>query len=121
VKGVLVPDTKNLPFGWRRGQVVNTRIKPLGIWPGWQHALTILKVDDQTRTISTREHGGPLKSWNHTIKVNAVDDRRAIYVDEIELEARFLTPLLWLSSFFFFKYRHWRMKKLVGRLSRKNV
>jgi hypothetical protein len=119
VKGILITDAANLPFGWEGGQVINTRIRPLGIAPGWLHSLTVLKVDDETHTITTQECGGPLKLWNHIIKVNQLDSTKATYVDEIELEARLFTPVLWLSSYLFFKYRHWRMKQLVERLTRK--
>ena len=37
--------------------------------PAYRHTIEVIDVDEHTHTIRTHEHGGVLRAWNHTLKV----------------------------------------------------
>lgn len=44
--------------------------------PASRHHITVVDVDAATHTIRTHEHGGALRTWNHTLHAEALEEGR---------------------------------------------
>lgn len=104
----------DLPERWQPGLVLRSRLYLFGLLPGGMHELRITRVDDQRREIQTTEHGGLLRVWNHTIRVEPDGVARCRYTDRVEIEAGLLTPMVWLVAHVFFRYRQMRLRRYKG-------
>ena len=81
--------------------------------PAWSHELRMVRFDEDSREILTNEQGGPVKVWNHRIKVDPLSKKRCLYTDELELDAGALTPFIWLFAHLFYRYRQMRWRSLA--------
>jgi hypothetical protein len=81
--------------------------------PAYRHTIEVLSVDDATHTIRTHEYGGRIRSWNHTLRAEAVGPGRCRYSDTIEIDAGWFTDLVALGAAGIFRYRHRRWHKLI--------
>jgi hypothetical protein len=87
----------------------------LHVIPLSRHTIEVTAVDPDRRTITTHEHGGLLRVWDHTLHVEPVDDRTCRYADTIEVDAGGLTPLVARIATAIFRYRQRRWHRLVRR------
>lgn len=83
--------------------------------PLWRHTIQLVDVDAATRTLRSREHGGIVKRWNHTLHVEPVDEERCRYSDTVEIDAGHLTRVVAASGVVLYRYRHRRWRKLVRK------
>ncbi|HTQ21768.1 hypothetical protein [Mycobacterium sp.] len=83
--------------------------------PAYRHTIEVVEVDEATKTVRTRENGGVLKIWNHTLHVEAVDENSCRYSDTIDIDAGPLTPIAATVATGLFRYRQRRWHKLVRR------
>jgi hypothetical protein len=81
--------------------------------PAYRHTIEIVEVDDATRTVRTHEHGGVLRTWNHTLHVEALDENTCRYSDTIEIDAGPATIVVAAAATGIFRYRQRRWRKLV--------
>lgn len=107
---------EGLPSPMRAGARVTLRLVLLGVVPAWTHTLAVESVNDARRELQTREHGGPIRVWNHLIRVEPLGDTRCRYTDVLDLHAGILTPLVGLYAHAFFVYRQARWRTLAKRL-----
>lgn len=99
-------------------------------WPGGVHRVTlhlfgILPLGPQIIDVSwpaappgearLRDNGhGPLiKRWDHAITVRDNGDGTSTYIDELDIGAGLLTPLVWLSAQALFIHRQRRLLALA--------
>jgi len=101
------------PAVWQEGQTVHTRLLLFGFIPGWKHQLTFERISDLDMELSTCEAGGLNSCWNHDIEVRRLSSEQCHYVDRIDIEAGWATPLVWLYAHLFYRYRQWRWHQLV--------
>ncbi|OBK46517.1 hypothetical protein A5656_03665 [Mycobacterium gordonae] len=85
--------------------------------PAYRHTIEVVEVDQPTGTIRTHEHGGLLKTWNHTLRVEALRADSCRYSDTIDIDAGALTGAAAAIANGIFRYRQRRWRKLVGRMS----
>ncbi|OBJ96061.1 hypothetical protein A5638_18900 [Mycolicibacterium fortuitum] len=83
--------------------------------PAYRHTIEVLDVDDTTRTIRTHEYGGVLRSWDHTLHVEAVTGHSCRYSDTVEIDAGRLTFVVTVLARGIYAYRHRRWRKLVAK------
>ena len=83
--------------------------------PAYRHTIEIVEVNDATKTVRTHEHGGMLKTWNHTLHVEALDENSCLYSDTIEIDAGPATAIVAAAATGIFRYRQRRWHKLVRR------
>lgn len=81
--------------------------------PAYRHTLEIADVDEATHTIRTKEHGGIVRAWNHTLHVEPNDDGTCRYRDTIDIDAGPATPIVAAIATGIFAYRQRRWRKLV--------
>lgn len=82
-----------------------------GVIPGWTHHLTIKRLDPTE--IYTNEHGGPVRTWNHRLMFEPIDDRSCRYTDEIETDDGVHGLLTRAFVRVMFRHRHRRWRKLA--------
>ena len=95
---------------WREGETVVGWVFLFGVIPFSRHHLHIERIDGTARVLSSREHGGLIRTWNHDIVVTPLDETSCTYRDRIELRAGVVTPLiaLWARWFYRMRQRRWR-------------
>jgi hypothetical protein len=86
----------DLPRRWpAQGGVVRIeRLLLLCVVPAWSHELRFVRLDDEEYEMLTSERGGPIREWNHRIRVEPLSERLCCYTDEVEVRAGVLTPLV---------------------------
>jgi hypothetical protein len=80
--------------------------------------LHVARIDDSTRTLSSREFGGLIRTWNHDIVVTPIDGTSCSYRDRIEIRAGVVTPLIVVYARWFYRMRQRRWRALAKGLSR---
>jgi len=105
------------PETFSEGQEIHTRLIFFHILPAWKHVLKVVRLDGQARELYSNEAGGPIRVWNHLIKIDPVSDTRCRYTDQIEIRAGWMTLGVWLYAHVFYRYRQWRWKKLIRQMS----
>jgi hypothetical protein len=83
--------------------------------PAYRHTIEIVEVDEAGKTVRTHEHGGILKAWNHTLRVEPVDERSCRYSDTVDIDAGVATSLVAALALGIYRYRQRRWHKLVRR------
>lgn len=74
-----------------------------------------MKIDKETNTISSHESGLLARVWNHDISFHEVAPGVVSYTDEIEIQAGWLTPAIWLFAHLFYRHRQRRWKVLLSQ------
>ncbi|CAM2731099.1 hypothetical protein BST27_09205 [Mycobacterium intermedium] len=83
--------------------------------PAYRHTIEVIEVDESTRTIRTREHGGVIDTWNHTLHVEPVSEDSCRYSDTVDIDAGVFTAVVVGVANGIYRYRHRRWRKLVRR------
>jgi hypothetical protein len=102
----------------RAGEVGTFWLVAFHVVPAYRHTLEILSVDGDTRTISTHEHGGVLRRWDHVLHAEPDGDDRCVYSDTVTIDAGRLTPVVAALAVGIYRYRQRRWHKLVRRTTR---
>lgn len=97
------------------GDELSGRIWWLGAIPSWRHHLRLVHVGPNE--LYTNERGGPVRVWNHRLTFTPLGDARCRYTDEIELDAGWQTPFVWLFAQLAFRYRQRRWRALARVLA----
>jgi ligand-binding SRPBCC domain-containing protein len=92
------------------------RLLFFGVLPAWKHEIHVTRLDDAAHEIRTEERGGPVRTWRHRITVDEEGWGSTRYLDEIEVSAGVLTPLVWFYAQLFYRYRQWRWRRLARTL-----
>ncbi|UTM37873.1 hypothetical protein MX572_03365 [Rhodococcus pyridinivorans] len=87
----------------------------LHVLPAYRHTIEVVEVDPATRTVRTREHGGVLRQWNHTLHVEPVGENLCRYSDVVDIDAGRLTPVAVAVAGVLFRYRQRRWHRLVRK------
>ena len=102
---------------WQEGETVVGWVFLFGVVPFSRHHLCVARIDDSERTLSSREHGGLLKKWNHDIVVTSIDAQRCSYRDRIDVDAGVFTPVVGMYARWFYAMRQRRWRALARRLT----
>lgn len=111
-----VQDGETLPDQWVEGDSFTLDMRAFQAIPLGPHTLTIERVDPDAYEIQTREHSELIQRWDHHIRVEYVAEDLTRYVDEVEIDAGWLTGPIWLFAQWFFRHRHRRWQGVADRL-----
>ncbi|HTX97987.1 MAG TPA: hypothetical protein VME67_26065 [Mycobacterium sp.] len=81
--------------------------------PVYRHTIEIVQIDETHKTVRTHEYGGILKAWDHTLKVQAIDEQSCRYSDTVDIDAGAATPMVAALAIGIYRYRQRRWHKLV--------
>lgn len=116
--GVLrFPAAERLDRAWQVGDEVRGWTFLVGIVPLSRHRLRIATIDDGRHTMTTDEAGGIVRSWRHELTVSPLDDDQCEYVDRIDIDAGWLTPLVAGFAVVLFRHRQRRWRTLAPLLA----
>lgn len=102
---------------WQQGEEVVGRLWLLGLVPFSRHHLRLVRLDADARVLSSDEHGGPIRSWQHDIEVEPLDGGRCRYTDRVAIDAGWATLPVAAFAWAFYGYRQSRWRRLARRLS----
>ena len=102
---------------WREGETVVGWVFLFGFLPFSRHHLHVASIDESTRTLSSREFGGVITTWNHDIEVIPIDATTCRYRDRIEIEAGIMTPVIVVYARWFYRMRLRRWRALANGLT----
>lgn len=114
---ISIPAIRDRQDEWRECETVEGWVFLFGFLPFSRHHLHLARIDDVTRTLSSRESGGLITRWDHDIEVTPIDDARCVYRDRIEIEAGVMTPLVVVYARWFY----WMRQRRWGALARRMV
>jgi hypothetical protein len=106
-----------LDHSWQVGARYPLKLYFMKLIPLGRHDIQIVRIDEETNTIVSRESGQLARVWNHKIYFQAVTPGKVSYTDEIEIEAGWRTPGIWLFAQLFYRHRQRRWKMLLRNLS----
>jgi len=109
---------ESFPEQWRVGETICCRSYMFGVVPLGTRMVSFDTIDNQAREIHTREADPLVRSWNHVIRVEVADGGSTRYSDDVEIDAGWLTPVVWLFAQCFYRHRQRRWKTVANRLSR---
>lgn len=101
----------------RQGERGTGWLMAFHVIPAYRHTIEVTEVDEATGTIRTREHGGVLKAWNHTLHVEALQADSCRYSDTVDIDAGLFTGAVVAIASGIYRYRQRRWRKLVRRMS----
>lgn len=114
-KWVTFKSVNPFPEEWEVGVPIITEVLMFGRPPGSPYAFTFEQIDPRRYRMRTRESGGLVKEWIHTMYTEAVSDDCCRYTDVVEVDAGLLTPMLWLYVKLYYRYRHKRWLELLQK------
>lgn len=90
---------------WVEGETVRGWMFFFGFLPVARHSLTFTTLNDSTREFRTAEHGGIIRSWQHSITVTPLDAVSCAVDDTVTFDGGIATPLLDLTVRVFYWIR----------------
>jgi hypothetical protein len=107
----------DLPEIRSEGYTVETRVKLMGFIPAWKHHQRFARIDDEKREMLVQERAGLYDVWDHLMRVEPLGDTRCRFLDQIEVAAGPLTPVVWASAAVLCAIRMRRLRELARVLS----
>ncbi|MCE5209133.1 MAG: hypothetical protein AB1649_28620 [Chloroflexota bacterium] len=103
-----------LPETWVEGSY-QVRMKIFGWFSFGKHWIVISKPQAENGPYHIRDngYGDHIKKWDHWINIQDALDEKTLYTDQVDIEAGLLTPVVWLFSQVFYRYRQRRWRELV--------
>jgi hypothetical protein len=103
------------PERWSEGPM-QCKMYIFGIIPVGVHTIHIENIDQKNFQIQSREHDRLVPRWDHLISIKALDDNRSLYRDTIEIDAGWLTFVVWAWANWFYRHRQRRWRALAKTL-----
>ena len=110
---------ESFPEIWRQGATVGARCYLFGFIPQGRRELFFERVDDAAREIQTREHDPLIRHWDHLLRVQSAGGGHCRYSDTVDIDAGWLTLLVWLFALCCYHHRHRRWGRLIRKLQKK--
>ena len=121
----LVRFATKLPARWTVGDTVNLRScrrNRSGQWgKAHNYYVTFTKIDPINHVMVTKEHGGPVWSWQHTISFMETEDGGCILIDTIEIHAWPVTAAVCRFAGMYYLHRQARLCAFADRWRRRMV
>jgi ligand-binding SRPBCC domain-containing protein len=95
------------------GETGSGRLWVFGVVPAYRHTIHVTGVDEASGTITTHEHGGVLRAWDHTLHVEPAGPARSRYRDTVAVDAGWLTGLVAATAVGIYRYRQRRWRALA--------
>lgn len=111
----VVPIDRRFPERWREGSM-QCKVYMFGIIPFGLHTIELEKIDEKTHHIQSRERGSLVARWDHLISIKPLDDKRSIYRDTVDIDAGWLTFVVWAWANLLYRHRQRRWRALAKTL-----
>lgn len=100
---------KNKALVWNEGSVFQFKFKLFDTIPFGIHTINVVEFNEKSYRIYTNESNTHVPIWNHRIILSPIDESRVKYTDEVEINAGWKTPFvyLWAKCFYSHRQRKW--------------
>jgi hypothetical protein len=105
------------PERWLAGETIRCRSSLLGILPLGMRTIHFERIDPDAGEIQSRESDRLVQRWDHLVRVRPDANGGCRYSDEVEIEAGWRTPLVWLFAQGLYRFRQRRWRGLARRLA----
>lgn len=108
-------DPQAFPAVWSPGRYL-VRLRMFGVVPIGTQWIVISVPEAGPARYRLRDDGsGSLVStWDHWITIDPLEGNRCRYTDEVEIQAGWRTPFVWLFARLFYTHRQRRWQRLVA-------
>ncbi len=113
---IVVIQGQEWPERWSESAALRCRSFLFGLIPLGLRTLQFERVDPQAREIRTHEFDPLCRRWDHCVRVRELPNGQTKYSDTVEIDAGWLTPLVWLFASCFYRHRQRRWHRVVQRL-----
>ncbi len=110
-----IPALAGRPEPFREGESGTGWLFLFHLLPFSRHTIRLAELDPDTRTMRSREHGGLLRAWNHTLHAEPLGEGRSRYIDKVEIDAGALTGVVAWVAVWIYRYRQRRWRRLARR------
>lgn len=97
----------------KQGDVINFEVKPFYSSKWNPYTVEMELVDDQNMSFVSMEKGAGIKEWKHTMSV-VPEGQGARQIDEIYIDAGFLSGLVAMAAKRMYKKRDLPRRKILG-------
>lgn len=103
------------PPRWEPGEY-KAGLRVFGVVPFGTQVLGIEFPPTGDHVYQVRDNGRSelVRTWNHLVTIEAIDEGRCRYTDEVIVHAGLLTPVVWAFAWFLYRHRQRRWKRLVA-------
>lgn len=103
------------PLYWKTGTKVHLALRLFSIFPLGPHSIDFVQVEPTEKVIQTVENGLLIPCWKHRMKViNGNGSNESILLETLTINSGWRTLPLYVTARLFFKYRHFRLRKLLS-------
>lgn len=99
-------------FQWQVGSRSTYHFRLFGLIPYGTHTIRIERFDEDV--VQSRESNEHVPVWNHRITLKNLGTSTE-YTDEVEIEAGWKTPFIWLWAKAFYAHRQCKWIRLLKR------
>ena len=97
---------------WKAGAVFSFAFKLFGSVSLGEHQISVVRFDKDG--IYTNEGNSFCPIWNHRINLVEIDESHTQYTDEVEIDAGWKTPFVYLWAKAFYSHRQKKWLKLLS-------
>lgn len=98
---------------WEEGQTLSFHFKLFGVIPFGVHTIHVNRFCEETCEVDTSEYNPHVPVWNHHIYLTEAGGDGVQYTDEVELNAGWKTPFVYLWACAFYRHRQKKWLKLL--------
>jgi hypothetical protein len=114
--GIRCRGPQRLPQRWSEGSSYLLQLSLFNLVPLGAHTVYFESIDRDRLEIQTRESGPFVSQWDHRITIRSVPQSGCLYIDEVEIKAGWLTPVVAFLAQRFFRHRHKRWAAVARQL-----
>ncbi|MBR3358083.1 MAG: hypothetical protein IKG46_09695 [Solobacterium sp.] len=102
---------------WTAGRSSAYRFRLFGVIPFGTHTIHIVRFDPEG--VCSHEGNEHVPVWNHEITMIPLDGNHTKYTDQVEMQAGWKTPFIWLWANAFYAHRQRKWIRLLKETEQK--
>jgi len=101
------------PERWTEPQRIRLRTFLFGSIALGESTIEVQSIDPQSHIIETLERDQIVRRWRHRMAIRPAARNQSLYSDTVDIEAGFLTPLVWAFARLLYRHRHRRWRTVI--------
>lgn len=97
---------------WQTGENYDFRFRVFCLIPFGTHHIHVVRFGLK-EGIYTQEYNDHVPVWNHEIQLRPIDEHHCAYTDQVEIDAGWKTPLIWMWAKLFYAHRQRRWSRIL--------
>lgn len=109
------PIYNNKNLVWKENSIFKFDFKLFSLIPLGVHTIRVIKFDGDNYEIYTNESNAFVPVWNHRIILKDKGNEITEYTDEVEIDAGWKTPIVYLWARIFYSHRQKKWIRLLNK------